>query len=456
MRTLVAALLVLVLAAPAAAQDEPAVPEPPPAKSLDELLEIVRQGRIRESAENKAREERFRTQKSQRQKLLNTAKAQLATEERRSDRLEADFNDNEKELAALEGRLRERLGSLGELFGIVRAVAGDTRGAIEGSLVSAQLPARVAFLSDLAQSRQLPSIENLERLWFVLQQEATESGKVVRFSAPVITTGGERVTMDVIRIGAFNAVADDEYLEFSPESQVLAQMARQPVGQFTGTIDDLASAESGMVGFALDPSRGQILSLLIDVPTFFERIGQGRTIGYIIIVLGAIGIAVALAQWGWLLKVDRQVTAQRDASASADNPLGRVLGVYDANRREDVETLELKLDEAILKETPPLERFLTTIRVLSVVTPLLGLLGTVTGMIQTFQMITLYGTGDPKIMAGGISEALVTTMLGLCAAIPLVLLHSFVSGRSRAIVQVLDEQSAGIIARHAEQRDAVA
>jgi biopolymer transport protein ExbB len=142
--------------------------------------------------------------------------------------------------------------------------------------------------------------------------------------------------------------------------------------------------------------------------------------------------------------------AQIGAPPRADNPLGRVLRVYEENQSADVEKLGLKLDEAILKETPALERGIMLLKVLSVVAPLLGLLGTVTGMIKTFQAITLFGTGDPKLMAGGISEALVTTVLGLVTAIPLLLLHSVVSTRSKNLVQVLDEQSVGLVAERAE------
>jgi biopolymer transport protein ExbB len=133
------------------------------------------------------------------------------------------------------------------------------------------------------------------------------------------------------------------------------------------------------------------------------------------------------------------------------NPLGRVLAVYHQNRGIDTETLELKLDEAILKDTPALQRGLVTIRVLAVIAPMLGLLGTVTGLIETFQSITLFGTGDPRLMAGGISQALVTTVLGLGAAIPLILMHSALNTRSKRLLAVLEEQSAGLIARHAER-----
>ena len=148
----------------------------------------------------------------------------------------------------------------------------------------------------------------------------------------------------------------------------------------------------------------------------------------------------------------RKVTSQQKHLERPDttNPLGRVLNVYASNRSVDHETLELKLDEVILRESARLERFLWLVKTVSVVAPLLGLLGTVTGMIQTFQAITLFGAGDPKMMAGGISEALVTTMLGLMTAIPLVLLHATLANSTRRINDVLEEQGAGFVAMQSE------
>lgn len=445
-------------ALPAGAQQDPgqaAAQQMQQADTLDELLRIIQQRNSGERAENQRREQEFRQKRTEQQRLLNEAKATLRREEARAERLENAFNENEQKVTVLQQQLRERLGALGELFGHVRGVAGDARANVEDSLISLQYPGREELLAALVDSKQLPSIARLRQLWYTLQQEATESGKVVRFPTTVVTAEGDQEPRDVVRVGVFNAVSEGHYLQHLREERQLVELARQPPGQHTGTIDDLEEADDGMVGFSVDPSRGQILGLLVEVPNFFERIQQGKTIGYIIIVLASVGILIAIFQWIHLVFVGRRVQGQLGRQqARSDNPLGRVLSVYDANREEDVETLELKLDEAILKETPPLERFITTIGVLAVVAPLLGLLGTVTGMIQTFQSITLFGTGDPKLMAGGISEALVTTMLGLYSAIPLTLLHSFVSGRSRIILHILDQQSAGIIARHAEAKGA--
>jgi biopolymer transport protein ExbB len=309
----------------------------------------------------------------------------------------------------------------------------------------------------VGQGSQLPSIEEIERLWFELQREATELGKVKRIpNFRIVTAGGEEVFEDVVRVGAFNIVADGRYLQHTPMTNSISELQRQPAGRFTASTSALLDAQpsDGLVRFGLDISRGQILSLLIRDPGLFswERVQQGAEVGYVIIGLGILGILLALERFITLSIASSKVKAQLKRDTPSDNnALGRVLMVYHKNTKADVETLELKLGEAILKETPSLQRGILFIKIISVVAPLLGLLGTVTGMINTFQAITLYGAGDPTIMAGGISQALVTTVLGLVVAIPTVLLHTIVNGRSRGIIQVLQEQSAGIVAEQAEK-----
>ena len=230
-------------------------------------------------------------------------------------------------------------------------------------------------------------------------------------------------------------------------------MLRQPEGRYLGTTSDLMDADAGdVVSFGLDVTRGSILGLLVESPTIGDRIEQGGIVGYCIIALGIVGLLIAIWRWFGLSADSRKVSAQlkRD-SASSDNPLGRVLAAYESNRGADTETIELKLSEAALKEMPGLTKGLLFIKVVSAVAPLMGLLGTVTGMIKTFQVITLYGAGDPKMMAGGISQALMTTVLGLVVAIPMVLLHTIVSGQSRKIINILQSQSAGLVAQHSER-----
>ncbi len=439
-------------AADAAAANAPAPPPPAKSTSMDDLLERVKAGWNGERKENRDREAAFGKAKADQQRLLNEANATRAALERRSEQLETQFEGNELSLTQLEETLTQRLGALGELFGVVRQVSGDTRSQVEGSLVSAQIPGREEFLEELGKNKSLPSIESLEKLWFVLHQEMTELGRVVKFPATVVNIDGEQNQREVTRVGAFNVISDGIYLIY--EERKLQELPKQPAGTYLDTVAGFEASTAPMSTLAVDPSRGSILKVLIQTPGFWERITYGGNVGYAIIVLGLMAGTLAIIRWIIVYLTGRKVAAQKKSDQVSDkNPLGRVLGIYEANRTTDVETLELKLDEAIMRESASLDKMLWVVKVVSVVAPLMGLLGTVTGMIRTFQAITLFGTGDPKMMASGISEALVTTMLGLYFAIPLVLLHALVSNTSKGVVEILEEQAAGLIAQRAEQRD---
>lgn len=444
MHKFIAMTVLLCAAGSSVAQDAPT--------TFDELLATVRSDAAARSQENTEREQRFLASRDEQQAMLDAVRAELAAENARSDQLKLQFDSNELLLGELTETLRVRVGNMGELFGVVRQVAGDTKGIIDTSLVSAQLPGRSDQADELAQSRGLPSIQELTDLYVLLLEEMAESGKVARFDAEVISAEGLAGQAEVVRVGVFNVISDDQFLQYIPESTSLQVLARQPAGRFRSLAGGLSAATSGVVPMALDPSRGAILGLLIQAPSVVERVQQGGIVGYVIIVLGLFGVLVALERLFSLWRASRGIQAQlRSSTARSDNALGRILSVYDSNRSVDNETLERKLDEAILREAPILERWQAWIKVLAAVAPLLGLLGTVVGMIRTFQAITLFGTGDPKLMAGGISQALVTTVLGLSVAIPLVLLHSLIASRSKTLVEILEEQSAGIIARHSDE-----
>ena len=426
------------------------------AKSLAELLQLVKDGKVVNQRVNEQREREFIADKNRQQQAVRDAQREQANEEARSERLEAQFEKNEQDIAAKQEILAKRLGSLRELFGVLQQVSGDTRGVLEGSIVSAELPGRGEWLGEFAasmgKSSKLATIEEIERLWYELQREMTESSKVSKFSAEVIKLGGEKVTQEVIRIGSFNLISEGEYVAYDIENQVIKELPKQPEARFVDSAGELADASSGFVPFALDPTRGQLLALQIQVPTIEERVHQGGLPGYVIISLGIVAVIIAVAKFITLTLTGMKVSSQAKNAGSpdGDNPLGRIINVYRENEGVDSETLQLKIDEAILKEQPSINRFIGFIKIISMVAPLLGLLGTVIGMIVTFQAITLFGTGDPKTMAGGISQALITTVLGLVVAIPTVLLHYFVNSRAQGIMQILNEQSGGLIAEHAE------
>ena len=424
--------------------------------NLDQLLKQLEQGQVAQNQDNQKREQEFISKVAEQDQMLQQATAERNRQLQLSESLEQQFQQNEAQLADLNQALETRMGSLKELFGVLQQVSGDTKGKFQNSVISAQLPGRTEFLDELAQSMgsssKLASIEEIERVWFEIQREMTESGKVVTFNTEVVEASGQKVAKDVTRVGSFALVADGKYLEMNPVTGTVAELLRQPATRYAEGVVALQQSKGEIVEFGLDPTGGSILSLLVQAPNFEERLDQGGLVGYIIMAVGAVGLLLALERLLSLtlikVRVDRQL---KSTEVRNDNPLGRLLKVREQFPNVDTETLELKLTEAILGEVPKLSRNLTIIKIISVVAPLMGLLGTVTGMIVTFQAITLFGTGDPKLMAGGISTALVTTVQGLVVAIPMTLLYAMLNTRSKNIVYILQEQASGVIAERAER-----
>ncbi len=423
-------------------------------KSLQELFDRVRVERQADSKLHREREARFMAERDQRQNLLKQAEKELASIKQQSQEKQATFRNNEDNLVELRSQLSERAASLGELFGVVRQISRDTAGMLEGSFVSIQSGDRADFLNTIAESTELASLEELERLWIVLLEEMTQSGQVVKFSTTVTEADGTQSDREVVRVGTFNSVSGGKYLRYVPETHQLAELARQPEGRYISAAQELEQATEAYSTFGVDPSRGAILAALVQSPNAWERIEQGGVIGFVILALGLIAAGLIVERAVYLWREGRRMDAQRKMDElKTDNALGRVMLVYEYDKDQSVETLEARLEEAILEQIPRIERGLGTLGIFAAVAPLLGLLGTVVGMIDTFQSITLFGAGDPRVMSDGISQALVTTQLGLSVAIPIVLLHSLLSSKSGRLLHTLEEQSAGMIALLAGRTD---
>ncbi len=420
-------------------------------ESIDQVLRTMQAERQQVTSENREREARFQREQANQEAELNRLRNEVAEAERTAARLETLRNDLDRELEELRTQLAERQGEFGELFGVARAAAADLNENLSDSLISTQLSGRGEDLSRMAQAASLPTIEELEYLWFTMLQEAGEQGKVVRYQAPVIRGDNQSEQATVVRIGPFTAFTDNGFLV--PRDGTLRYLVRQPGGGAVGAARDVYNFSGpGVIRGLIDPSLGTLLGMVVEMPNIQERIAQGRGIGYAIIVVAVFGILVALYRWLMLSITAMRVKKQMSSSTpSENNPLGRIRIAFESNRSEDLETLQMRLDDAVLRELPKLESGLNIVKVLAAVAPLMGLLGTVIGMIVTFQAITLFGTGDPKLMAGGISQALVTTVLGLIAAIPLLLLHAFASGTARRLGQVLEQQSVSLVAEPDEQ-----
>ena len=430
--------------------------------SPSELLELVQKGQFADTAEQRERERKFRNEKNKQAKLLADAKAERARLEREAARLEQKFEANEALLVVAEAQLKERLGSLNEIFGHLAGLATEARNIFEQSLTSAQFGKdREEFLTKLAvkmgEGVALATIPELERLWFELQREINATGEVVKFNADVISLDGTVEEREVVRVGVFNAVSDGNYLTYASTRGMYEELPSQPAGRYTSTTSDVFDADAFPVQFAVDPTGpqgGSYLASLISMSGAWERInGEGGPIGIVIFYVLGLG-GVGLFIWrlvtlrGIRAAVDSQLTAE---ALNTDNPLGRVLKIAEDNPKADTETLELKMAEQILNERPPIEKLNWLIKLISIVAPLMGLFGTIVGMIETFQMITLFGTGDPKTMASGISIALVTTWLGLMVAIPMTFMSAIVSNFSKGILETIEEQAIGMAAERSEK-----
>jgi biopolymer transport protein ExbB len=430
--------------------------------TVEALLALVKEGKTQEQAANNERENSFLANKNKQASILAAEKRELVRQEKIADTLEAEYKKNEEILRVKEEAYKKELGSLVELFGHLQSSAGEAAVQFSGSLTGAEYgQERVKFLNDLtgkmSETTELPTIREIEGLWYELTRELAASAQVVSFTTDVIDVDGVTSECSVTRVGLFNAVCDGKYLEYASSKGQYAFLPRQPAGRYTKTAKAVGNADVGdQVKFGVDPTGptgGSLLANLIQTPSLMERAQQGREVGYAIIAVGLIAVLFAFYKLYSLYMIGTAVRKQANQEAAdISNPLGRVLKVGKENFEKDIDTLELKLAEAIMAERPAIDQGIGFIKIISVIAPLAGLLGTVTGMIVTFQMITLYGTGDPKLMAGGISQALVTTVLGLLVAIPTSLLHSFTQSSARGIISILEEQSTGILAERAESK----
>lgn len=433
------------------------------AQTLNDVLDQARSVREAETALFQQRITDFNaTAAADQQRLMREAAAtrtqiQAAVQEKTNQ-----FSANDLQISTLNVEMREKANTLGlgELFGLARQVAGDSATILEQSLVNAQYASedsRVAFLRDFSQQDTIASIAQLERVWFEIQREMTASGEVARYTGTVVEPNGDALTAEVVRIGPFTATADGQFLAYIPNLSRLSIMPRQLPEEFLADAAQLHSASQGYVTGVVDSTRGVLTSLYVERPTIGERIEKGAEVGYIIIVVGTLGLLAFIYQLIYLVRSRMAVTAQMKNLQKPvnNNALGRVLLSFKGDGgkiEEDSEVAELRISEAVMKEVPGLERFQPFLRLAVAAGPLLGLVGTVVGMIITFQSITESGSSDPKLMANGIGQAMIATVLGLGIAVPLLFAGALLNSLSRSIVQILDEQSTGILAENIEKR----
>ena len=385
-------------------------------------------------------------------RIHKKVKSDLEAAEDLSQRLIAEFDENEKILSELEEKLTLKLGNLGEMFGVVKQVSGQTRGEFKNSITNIDNPNRDLFLKNLAESKKLPDLADISGLWVELLKEIRNAETIKTFTTEVLSADGDNSELEVLRIGTFSITQDGNFLKHLIDTNQVEFLTSQPSGVNKRKLRRLKGISEGVYEVDIDPTRGAILDKLIQKKTFFQRIADGGFVGYVIILLGLGGVALASERIYVLRNTLDSIREQENSTdIIQNNLLGSLLQTAKENVNESLDSLELILDEKIQSITPTIEIRVKAIKLIATVAPLLGLLGTVIGMIETFQAITLFGTGDPKLMAGGISQALVTTMLGLIVAAPLLFMHSYAENYSKSIISFLEEKASGIVANKTKQ-----
>ncbi|HGF7364572.1 TPA: MotA/TolQ/ExbB proton channel family protein [Vibrio cholerae] len=419
--------------------------------SMNSLVQQATQEKAQQQQHNQQREAGF----VQTAQELQAAKAELLAERNRlqkeADQLSSQFSDNENTLARLEETLRLETGSLGEMFGVVRQNAKELQSELDQSVTGVEPRVHQQSIDDVVAAKTLPSMAQLRGLWQAMSEEIRASGQVQTTEIQWLNGQGETQTVPALRLGSLGLISEQGYVKWDNARQQALSYQQLP-SDFPTFSHIRTLVDGDVVTIKVDPSRGVLLEQLALTPTLSQRLQAGGVIGNVILVLLGVGLIIALYRGAILATLRQKIKAQlKKPEQPGDNPLGRILAVYNKEQQRSVEALELRLLEAVVDEQNHLETGLSMLKLLAALAPMLGLLGTVTGMIETFQVITQFGNGDPKVMAGGISMALVTTVEGLIAAIPLLLAHNILSAQAEAIRNILEKQGIGLVAQQAER-----
>lgn len=404
-----------------------------------------------QASHNVVREADFKKTEQELKAIKAQLDAKRTSVQNATDVLTSTFSDNENKLARLEEKLRLETGSLGELFGVVRQNAKDLDHELSDTVTNVDRAVYTETVYDIVDAKSLPSMSQLTGLWLSMMEQIKASSEISKSTVALVNDEGVTESAEVYRLGSIGLVSEPGYVWWDSKHQDAIVYLKQPSnGPTLASLSTLANG--GVSNVVVDPSRGFMLDQLALEPSLTDRLQAGGVVGKVILGLLAIGLIIALVR-GISLAIARQkIRAQlKNPEQAGDNPLGRVLAVYNKEQNQTVEALELRLLEAVVDEQTHLEKGLSMLKLLAALAPMLGLLGTVTGMIETFQVITQFGNGDPKVMAGGISMALVTTVLGLVAAMPLLLAHNILSTQSENIRNILEKQGIGLVAEQAEK-----
>lgn len=433
------------------------------AADLPTVAGEIKQDRMQAQEERASTLKQVQMQRTAFRNKVALLQKSLADEHARLKRVRSELKDVSKRRAELSQEVAEKQGDIAELAGTVRAQARELLALAERSPVTAERPQRLEELRPYLGKSRFPGLDDIRKLVDLFFEEMQSSGKIIRRQGQYIDEQGQTADADVIRIGGFTTVYNNGssgFLTLGPSTgRLLAVSGELP----WGVEGSISSYFNGADAVTMDISGGASLRQLARRSTFTERVLSGGPLVWPILLVGL----VALVLIGERLVFLRRVRANTDdlmsnvstkvaqgdiagALSEADTQEGRptsnVIKAGLALLGQPQEVVESGLAEAILREMPRLERFIQVLKVLAGVAPLLGLLGTVTGMINTFHVITVHGTGDPRLMAGGISEALITTQLGLAVAIPILIAAALLGRKVQRIAGDMEEKALALAA----------
>lgn len=407
----------------------------------------LREAREAAEARDQVRLQSFLEDQEALDEVLAEARAEHQAAEEQQVALAAQQQEQAQQAQALAARQEEQGEALTSLLADLSRHSEEVRKELGGdswlTLDANALPPRLNEIEVLERQQIETVVDSLAML-------TLSTGRAERLELPVADASGEIESRSIVRLGDFAAFTDTALLSKGQDDGGLAEVPHTPA-EISDVLAAYHQGESRV--FAIDPTQGSVLQALAQQPSLWERFQQGGYVGYVVVALGGFGLLVALAQYLYLVVVSARVRRQRKTldQPNANNPLGRVLQRFqELDKHQTPEALEARLDESVLAELPRIERGQPIVKLLAAVAPLLGLLGTVTGMIVTFQAITVFGTGDPQLMAGGISQALVTTVLGLVTAVPLLFAQTALASRSRLITQAIEGEASATLADHLE------
>jgi biopolymer transport protein ExbB len=379
-------------------------------------------------------------------------------------RLQDEIKILEDEKQRLISKFNEKNDNINELIGQIRINAKDLMSLIKQSPYSALTPGREDVLLPILEKKRFPEMKDIKQMVNLLFSEIVSSSEVTKTNTRFINRKGEKDKGEILLIGPFTSVYRTEketgFLLYSDKSERFFALSKLPPSKIRKKL--IAYLDGKSDDIYIDISKGGALRGLVHSLSFFELISKGGPLVWPIVGIGILAIILIIERFLYLFKckLDEDIFMERIRKLALEDqwekcinfckenskkPLCRVILNGIQNRTLSREDLENVLQESILNEIPKMERFLSTLGMFGAISPLLGLLGTVTGMINTFHVITIYGTGDPKMMSSGISEALVTTMLGLGVAIPIMLFHSIISKKVEDLIAKMEESAVSLV-----------